>query len=145
MPSRSDFTVISGDSLGHVQVWDGRMGTLVHSFSQHKADVLSLTVTNSGIIPDASAGDGADASSKRRPRSLRVFSAGVDGLVAAVRRVAAADGGPCRWVKAGGHHAHTHDVLSVAVSCTGVVASGGLDSQLCVVDTTDVGQRQPRK
>ena len=127
------------------------MGTLVHSFSQHKADVLSLTVTNNGVIPDASAaategGDGAgEGSSKRRPRSLRVFSAGVDGLVAAVRRVAAADGGPCRWVKAGGHHAHTHDVLSVAVSASGVVASGGLDSQLCVVDTTDVGQRQPRK
>ncbi len=29
-----DRTVISGDSLGHVQFWDARFGTLLHSFTQ---------------------------------------------------------------------------------------------------------------
>jgi len=145
----SDFTVVSGDSLGHVQIWDGRMGTLVHTFSQHKADVLALAATNGGVIPQAATSTGGAATSEtprsRRPRSLRVFSAGMDGLVAAMRRVASSDGGPCRWVKAGGHHSHSHDALTVTVNAAGVVASGGLDSQLCVVDTADVGYRQPRK
>ena len=160
-PPPSDFTVVSGDSLGHVQIWDGRMGTLVHSFSQHKADVLALAATNAGVIPEPPTGAaGSTSASSRRPRSLKVFSAGMDGLVAAVRRVTsagatstghaagvgvAAASSECRWVKAGAHHAHSHDVMSVAVSASGVVATGGLDSQLCVVDTADVGHRQPRK
>ncbi len=41
----SDFTVVSGDSLGHVQVWDGGIGTLRQSFAMHEADVLCLQVS----------------------------------------------------------------------------------------------------
>ena len=36
--------VVSGDSLGHVQLWDGRHGTLLKSFSQHTADVTTLAI-----------------------------------------------------------------------------------------------------
>ena len=38
----SDHTLISGDSLGHVQFWDGYTGSLISSFSQHTADVVAL-------------------------------------------------------------------------------------------------------
>ena len=41
-----DYTVISGDSLGHVQLWDGRHGTLLKSFSQHTADVTCLAISS---------------------------------------------------------------------------------------------------
>ena len=40
-----DYTVVSGDSLGHVQLWDGSQGTLLKSFSQHTADVTALAVS----------------------------------------------------------------------------------------------------
>ena len=32
----SDFTVVSGDSLGHIQIWDGGIGTLRQSFAMHE-------------------------------------------------------------------------------------------------------------
>eukprot|EP00939_MAST-03C_sp_MAST-3C-sp1_P001610 g1610.t1 len=41
-----DLTVVSGDSRGHVQIWDGRGGTLLQSFVTHDADVLALAVSN---------------------------------------------------------------------------------------------------
>ena len=37
-----DGTIVSGDSLGHVQFWDGEMGTLLETFSSHTADVLTV-------------------------------------------------------------------------------------------------------
>lgn len=44
-----DMTIVSGDSCGRTQFWDGKFGTLLQSFSQHEADVLTLAVT-----PDSS-------------------------------------------------------------------------------------------
>ncbi len=45
----SDFTLITGDAVGHVQLWDGRMGTLLHSFTEHRADVMSIAVHGSDM------------------------------------------------------------------------------------------------
>ena len=33
---------MTGDSLGHVQLWDGRFGTLLQSFATHTADVMCI-------------------------------------------------------------------------------------------------------
>ncbi|CAN0483380.1 unnamed protein product, partial [Ectocarpus sp. 12 AP-2014] len=38
----SDGTVVSGDSCGRVQVWDGLTGTQLQSLTTHEADVLCL-------------------------------------------------------------------------------------------------------
>ena len=46
---RSDFTVISGDAIGHVKLWDGRIGTLMHSFASHRADVMSIALYGSDV------------------------------------------------------------------------------------------------
>jgi WD40 repeat protein len=37
-----DLSVVSGDSLGHVTVWDGRFGSQIRSFTSHTADVMGL-------------------------------------------------------------------------------------------------------
>ena len=43
----SDGTVVSGDSLGHVQIWDGRSGTLTQTFDHNEdgADVFYLAAS----------------------------------------------------------------------------------------------------
>ena len=43
----SDGTVVSGDSFGHVQIWDGRSGTLTQTFDHNEdgADVFCVAVS----------------------------------------------------------------------------------------------------
>lgn len=41
----SDHTVVSGDSTGKVQFWDGRTGTLIRSHLVSKWDVLVLSAS----------------------------------------------------------------------------------------------------
>ena len=43
----SDSTVISGDSLGNTQFWDGEIGVMLSSFKRHEADVLTVTANES--------------------------------------------------------------------------------------------------
>lgn len=53
-------TIISGDSSGNVQFWDGQFGTLLQAHLYHKGDVNALVAA---------------------PNHNRVFSAGSDGQV----------------------------------------------------------------
>lgn len=53
-------TIVSGDSSGGVQFWDGQFGTLLQAHSYHKGYVNALAVA---------------------PNHNRVFSAGSDGQV----------------------------------------------------------------
>lgn len=53
-------TIVSGDSSGNVQFWDGQFGTLLQAHSYHKGDVNALAAA---------------------PSHNRVFSAGSDGQV----------------------------------------------------------------
>ena len=104
----SPMTVVSGDSLGHVQFWDGGTGTLLDTFRQNDdgADVLDLAVS----------GDG-----------MRVFASGVDSRVICVERsdqhqhargqraaetVGAQD---ARWMLTQAQRPHSHDVRSLAI------------------------------
>lgn len=41
----SDHTIVSGDSAGKVQMWDGLTGTLVRTHLVTKWDVLALAVS----------------------------------------------------------------------------------------------------
>lgn len=45
----SDHTIISGDSAGKVQVWDGLTGTLVKAHLVTKWDVLVLAVSKASV------------------------------------------------------------------------------------------------
>lgn len=71
-------------------MWDGRIGTLLQSFSVHTADVVSLAAS----VPEAEDGDD-DAG------FVRVFAGSADGQVTAIRRIPSntkvrGDGNSCK-------------------------------------------------
>lgn len=139
----SDFTVLAGDNTGSVTVWDGRTGTLAcpQPITRHDADVLSLSVHEPQLnralaaLPGGSAGSGSgnNASSAAASASLAavsggagggvggvvlpaiIVSAGVDGKVAAVKRVGGGQHGTARWVALGSHRGHASDVRAVSI------------------------------
>lgn len=47
----SDHTILSGDSAGKIQVWDGRTGTLIRTHLVTKWDVLTLSVSQVSVYP----------------------------------------------------------------------------------------------
>lgn len=89
-----DLSIVSGDSLGHVQVWESKFGTLLQSFAKHQADVLSLALANGG-------------------RTL--FAAGVDTQMVMLNYVSYEGSGQEKWVVSHSHRSHTHDVTALAV------------------------------
>ena len=126
----SNSTVVTGDSRGHVQLWDGETGVLMVTLHQHTAEILALAVS-----PDES----------------QIFASGVDCRVTCVRRISPqqqqqqqqqllrakyGDGGvdpsdeqevmmtssyamtspsDCNWVYSTSHRPHSHDVCALAV------------------------------
>ena len=113
----SDSTIVSADSLGKVQFWNGKHGTLIQSFKLHLADVLTLAVS---------------------PGEDEIYSSGVDPKVLCIRK---AKSRGSKWIKSGEVRVHTHDVRALALSRNGLLASGGVDTQLivCSTDSFDVG------
>jgi U3 small nucleolar RNA-associated protein 4 len=95
----ADGTIVSGDSLGHVQFWDMRSCTLLQSFDKHKADVLALVASDSDKGPVA-------------------YAAGVDNTIAQFKRVFDPKLGAAKWVLTTTQRPHTHDVLALALSPT---------------------------
>ena len=102
---------MSADSLGKVQLWNGKHGTLIQSFHLHLADVLTLAVS-------------ADED--------KIYSSGVDAKILCIHK---AKSKGSKWVKSGEVRAHTHDVRALALSSNGLLASGGVDTQLIVYPT----------
>ncbi|KAK4047371.1 U3 small nucleolar RNA-associated protein [Microbotryomycetes sp. JL201] len=129
-----DGTIVSGDSMGNVKFWDGRMGIQTQSFKAHKADVLCLAV-------------GPDGKS--------IYSSGVDQKTTEFRLVTVTSSAPNakptkRWIQASGRRLHSHDVRSMVVSPpytltmplaatpptrpqVPILTSGGLDLSLVIV------------
>jgi U3 small nucleolar RNA-associated protein 4 len=145
----SDSTIVSGDSRGQVQIWDGNVGVLVGTFVQHVADVLAIAIS-------------ADESA--------IFASGIDGKVVCIQRSSAhsttdnSNEVPTHsrnnhWVYAHSHRAHTHDVYSMAVvvktssslhkktsSIPGkawTLLSGGLDSKISMYAADDFDRTRP--
>ncbi|XP_024356552.1 WD repeat-containing protein PCN isoform X2 [Physcomitrium patens] len=100
--------IVSGDSSGSTQFWDGHLGTLLQAQTRHDADVLAL----------ATCGD-------------NVFAAGADGRVVQFRRVAesqrldastsdaidvARGGSGEKWIYVGSKRTHTHDVKALTIA-----------------------------
>ncbi|KAL3800453.1 hypothetical protein HJC23_011690 [Cyclotella cryptica] len=140
----SDGTVISGDSLGHVQFWDGLFGTMLQTFSQSEsgADVLCLAVSED---------------------ENKVFASGVDSRVMCIQRQALSgddvtsvnpDSAPIRkWINVCAHRKHTHDVTALAIcrkTAIGsrkqmeLLVSGSVDTRVCTYVTDDFRSSRPR-
>jgi U3 small nucleolar RNA-associated protein 4 len=137
----SDGTLVSGDSLGHVQFWDGKTGTLLQSFEQNenKADTLAIVVT---------------------PDEDRVFASGIDSRVICIERPKqhSIQQEPPRWILTHAQRPHTHDVKALVIcrmhdASGGLVptaephvmlCSGGVDTKICTFRVQDFRSNRPR-
>ena len=107
----SDTTIVSADSLGKIQLWNSKHGTLRQSFQLHLADVLTLAVNE---------------------EEDTIYASGVDHKLVRLQKLKDKKGG---WVKTAEVRQHSHDIRSIALSKTGIIASGGLDTQLILCPT----------
>ena len=105
----SDRTIVSASSVAKIHFWNSRFGTLKQSFNVHVADVLTLAVNESEDI---------------------ILAAGCDHKIVRLKKVNS--DGSQTWVQAQDIRPHTHDVKALAVSKNGILASGGVDTQLCL-------------
>ncbi|KAK9517314.1 hypothetical protein VZT92_025197 [Zoarces viviparus] len=107
----SDHTIISSDSAGKVQIWDGLTGTLVRTHLVTKWDVLALSVSQdeSSLIAGTSEGTVVQ---------FQFISSTVDRQEK-------------DWVRTRTFKNHSHDVRALVHTDTAVV-SGGMDTQLVV-------------
>lgn len=107
----SDHTIISGDSAGKVQIWDGLTGTLVRTHLVTKWDVLALSASRdeSSVVAGTSEGTVIQ---------FQFLSSTVDQQ-------------DKEWVRTRTFKNHSHDVRALVHTDTAVV-SGGMDTQLVV-------------
>lgn len=114
-----DLTVVSGDSLGRVSIWDGTLCTLRQTFATFEADVLTLVVS-----PDQST----------------VFASGIDHQVMQFHLTKSSD----EWRYAYAHRSHSHDVRALVVHGD-FLLSGGVDTQLVWYPLASFAQTRPKK
>ena len=145
----SDSTVISGDSQGNVQFWDGAVGVLTTTIHQHAAQILALAI---------------DASENF------IFASGVDSRVTCLRRVNGEvkeeeQASDMHWVYTTSHRLHSHDVYTLAIcqhrpsresstpwalaNCPlsaeygPLLLSGGVDTKICLYSVKDFSKYRP--
>jgi U3 small nucleolar RNA-associated protein 4 len=145
----SDGTLVSADSLGHVQFWEGRTGTLQQTIDQNdsKADVLCLAVSEDESV---------------------VFASGVDSRVICIERVPLTKRmqtdyyGPIRrWAPSYAQRPHTHDVNALAIvrqalrknlapsekrseDLQQILCSAGVDTKLCTYPVHEGTKKRPK-
>ncbi|KAL7456193.1 hypothetical protein ACHAWC_007712 [Mediolabrus comicus] len=138
----SDGTVISGDSLGHVQIWDGMSGTMTQTFDHNEigADVLCLAVSDD---------------------ENKIFAGGVDPRVQCIQRQCLPpsnnsnhEPSPVRkWINAQANRKHTHDVKALAIchkataqrsTPNELLVSGGVDTRICMYSAEDFRSSRPK-
>lgn len=129
-----DSTVVSGDSLGHVQLWDGSRaegagGVLLSTYRQHVAAVLCLAVNAEEDKIFASGVDGKVMCLQRTATgfgtaaidaAMESYSGGAPSSSSSYAMASPADN---VWTYTQSHRAHTHDVFSLAVCRVAVATS----------------------
>lgn len=102
-----DLTIISGDSRGKLSFWDGKLGALIESYQSHRADVLSIAVSDD---------------------RKTLYCAGVDPNIVSYVKVNV-KGGNQKWVKSIQRKIHDHDVRALLL-VENKLYSGGVDGYL---------------
>lgn len=102
-----DFTIITGDSRGKLTFWDGNMGAQIESYQSHKADILSLALSED---------------------ENTIFCAGVDPILISYVKVKIKEQTE-KWVKSVQRKIHDHDVRAL-ILFNEKLYSGGVDSYL---------------
>ena len=157
-----DDTIVSGDSTGHVQFWNGVMGTLQQQFRQHTGDVLAVvcadderSVYASGVdnkivefrcldTPESqldvteeaegASGSGSNQNNVNNRSSYNSNNNNNDGNSGSSNNVKK----PTRWMPSCVRRAHTHDVRALALygnsgsGSNGRLVSGGIDTNIIV-------------
>ena len=141
-------TLISGDSMGNVQFWDGNAGTLLQTFEHNpnNADVLDIAVSLN---------------------QKKVLASGVDSRVICIEFDESSTTASSKWVMTNQQRFHTHDVNSLALvyrtdpsGCAGantkasskkavkayteLLCSGGVDTKVCSYFVSDMRRYRPR-
>lgn len=136
----SDGTVVSGDSLGHVQIWDGTSGTMTQTFDHNEsgADVLCLAVSDD---------------------ENKIFAGGIDPRVQCIQRQCLPpsssnnqESNPVRkWINAQANRKHTHDVKALAIchktasqGSNELLVSGSVDTRICMYSAEDFRSSRPK-
>lgn len=107
----SDHNILSGDSAGKVQIWDGHTGTLIRTHLITKWDVLSLCLSEDESSLMAGTSEGTVV-------QFQFLQSTVDQQQK-------------QWVRTRTFKNHSHDVKALVHTDTAVV-SGGMDTQLVV-------------
>jgi U3 small nucleolar RNA-associated protein 4 len=146
----SDGTLVSADSLGHVQFWEGRTGTLQQTIDQNdsKADVLCLAVSEDESVVFASGVDSRVICIERVPITTKRMQ--VDSYVT-VRH----------WSLSYAQRPHTHDVNALAIvrqalrknlapsekrteEFQEILCSAGVDTKLCTYLVHEGTKKRPK-
>eukprot|EP01094_Clydonella_sp_ATCC50884_P018314 TRINITY_DN3371_c4_g1_i2.p1 TRINITY_DN3371_c4_g1~~TRINITY_DN3371_c4_g1_i2.p1 ORF type:complete len:843 (+),score=216.69 TRINITY_DN3371_c4_g1_i2:102-2630(+) len=91
----SDWTIVSGSSLGDVEFWDGRMGVHEQRIRKHHADIVSMAVS---------------------PNEKTIVCGGVDARISVLRRLSVSGKRSTdKWVLDRTRALHTHDVRAVVI------------------------------
>ena len=115
-----DATIVSGSSLGKVQVWNCRYGTLKQSFQSLLADVTTMAISCN---------------------EEDIYVSGVDQKIVHLRKVQETAGeGVAMWIVTQEKRVHSHDIKALAVSGCGLIASGGVDSELVISDAKQLAK-----
>ncbi|XP_075979047.1 UTP4 small subunit processome component l(3)72Dn [Anticarsia gemmatalis] len=101
----SDNTVVSGDSLGRLIFWDSAVGDQIESYSTHKADILSIAISD-------------DENS--------LFCSGVDPVIMNFIKVSKGVGKQteAQWVKNVQRNIHEHDVRGLIIHGEKLISVG---------------------
>lgn len=132
----SDGTVISGDSIGHIQIWDGMSGTMTQTFDHNEsgADVLCLAVSED---------------------ETRIFASGIDSSVRCIQRKSSTSNeeGLSKWISSNSHRKHSHDVKALAIchkethnssNPLELLVSGSVDTRICSYVVRDFKSIRPK-
>lgn len=132
----SDGTVISGDSLGHIQIWDGMSGTMTQTFDHNEsgADVLCLAVSED---------------------ENKIFASGIDSSVRCIQRKSSTsnDEGLSKWISSNSHRKHSHDVKALVIchkethnssNPLELLVSGSVDTRICSYVVRDFKSIRPK-
>ena len=137
----NDGTIVSGDSMGNIQFWDGNTGTLLQSIEHNKndADVLDLAVSLD---------------------QNKIMASGIDSRVVCLEYDALSKTSK-KWILTTQQRSHTHDVNSMAMvymtdatGCAGgnqstakpreLLCSGGVDTKVCSYLVSNMRKYRPK-
>lgn len=142
----SDSSIISGDSHGNVQVWDGVLGVLSVTLHQHTAEILSLAVSADQSQIFASGIDSKVTCVQKLSHHSDMTCIGPNGEVENSIMLDQEDSNSQQWVYSHSHRPHSHDVYSLAICREGELEqllSGGIDGKLCIYSVQNFAKTRP--